>query len=205
MTVGNPPVGWTDTTANDSFAEVVNNPSASGINTSTRVLGFTDTGFTNSITSEAIDITGFNPGTYTYTLSFDAYSAGTTVHAGIFGLKSGTSSQIYWLGSSTGRLRAGDANLDFDFAVANTWENFNFNITSGVSVYLTNLKGDGAQSPSDFRLVFQSWDETTNPPITYFDNVSLTVVPEPSTYAMLFGVLALVFALVRRRLGRTNS
>ncbi|MDQ8194300.1 PEP-CTERM sorting domain-containing protein [Coraliomargarita sp. SDUM461004] len=55
---------------------------------------------------------------------------------------------------------------------------------------------------TDARLVFTINDAVTDPGNFFFDNIGLfgtTAVPEPSSYAAIFGMMALVFTAMRRR------
>ena len=54
---------------------------------------------------------------------------------------------------------------------------------------------------ADARLVFTLDDARTLPGNFYYDNITLggTAVPEPSSFAVIFGAMALVFTVLRRR------
>ncbi len=60
--------------------------------------------------------------------------------------------------------------------------------TAGVSYMNINNLGDNATEGIDYSLAFDG------------DNTTLTVIPEPSTYAFLGGLLALGVVMIRRRL-----
>lgn len=83
-----------------------------------------------------------------------------------------------------------------------------YNSVAFVAVDVTTLGPDGAFSltattPADGLNIIQigfrnSGIEGTSGQMT-ISNVSLTVIPEPSTYAMIFGLLGLAWVLYRRR------
>ena len=166
------------------------------------MLTFTGSGFNNAIKTTVIDLSSYNPSNgYTYTLSFDAISSGTTNHTGLISATSGTLSNsqthpMYYLASSTGTSgAAGGLNLKFDLSSANTWQSFSFDITSGITHYRDSHFW--CQNLNEFHLGFQSWAQGSG--ITSFDNIQLTAVPEPSAFASIIGIFAIALSCCRRR------
>ncbi len=206
QTLSSAPTGWstTGTGAVTTYAQVGTNSVTGGINSSSNMLTFTNSGYNNAIKSTVIDLSSYNPSSgFTYTLSFDAISSGTTNHTGLISVTSGTLSNsqthpMYYLASSTDTApSAGGLNLKFDLSSANTWQSFSFDITSGITHYRDSHFG--GQNLNDFHLGFQSWAQGSG--ITSFDNIQLTAtaVPEPAAFASIFGIIILAIIIDRRR------
>ena len=209
MSTSAAPTGWVET-GSTSNAQVATNPFPAGIDTSSNALTFTSSGFGNEIATTAIDITSYSPSSYTFTLTFDLLASSTTDHGGLFGITTGethaTNPGIRIISAATSGYSLSPNPGGLDLVSGNTWETFSFDITSYVSEYLTDFIGDGAQLTTDFRLAFQSHTDGASA-LPYFDNITLTVtaVPEPSTYAAIFGGLALIGATIVRRRKSTAS
>ena len=78
-----------------------------------------------------------------------------------------------------------DTGMIADFAIAD-WSD-GVAGTTAESVFATRIQSVG------------------NPSYTYsIDEITISAVPEPSTYAMIFGAFALVFASVRRKRARNK-
>ena len=180
-TLSSAPTGWstTGTGAVTTHAQVGTNSVTGGINSSSKMLTFTGSGFNNAIKTTVIDLSSYNPSNgYTYTLS------NSQTHP------------MYYLASSTGTSgAAGGLNLKFDLSSANTWQSFSFDITSGITHYRDSHFG--GQNLNEFHLGFQSWAQGSG--ITSFDNIQLTAVPEPSPFASIIGIFAIALSCCRRR------
>lgn len=147
-----------------------------------------------------VDSTPFSANT-TYTLTFDiGYGAGNdlgTVAQWTFQL--GT-----WDGNNTGSF----SSLASEGGTSEpAWAgNFLINSANGTSVSLTYTTGSSV-SGSEIAIRFlQSYNGEGKSDFLGFDNVTLTAsaVPEPSTYAAIFGGLSLAGAAWLRRRNRVN-
>ncbi len=201
MSTSSAPTGWLDTGQNSSNAVVSANSNTTGINTSSNVLAFSASGFSSDIATPIIDITSYDPSTYTFTLSFDLWtSSSTNDHGGITGITAYVADPsnpgVAWL---TGSSVTTNHPHVTDLTATDTWQSFSFDITTQVSEYLngTNVNILTPQNANEFALVFQQWGEGVGR--VEFDNIQLTVVPEPSAFAAALGGLILMRAMFGRR------
>lgn len=191
-TIAGIPTGWS--LALGSYDNTTANPSASGINLSANVL--TADSLSSRVATPTINLNGLVG--QTFTLEFDLYNpTQTTSHGVIIGY--GPSGVVdVWAASSgggTGPLGGGQA--IFNLSAPATWQHFSIDVTAWVNAY-----DAGPGDLSLFSLSFQDWSTPTLV-MSSLDNVTLTAVPEPSTYALLAGFAALGLAgwYRRRRAG----
>lgn len=104
-------------------------------------------------------------------------------------------------GEATGILEYTSTNKWISFEITTDFANDTYDIDilrqdrTSVKSY-SNIAFKAAASNADtIRFV----DFTPGTGDYYFDNISLGVVPEPSTYALIFGIGALSFAFIRKR------
>jgi len=76
----------------------------------------------------------------------------------------------------------------------------------GTTTYAVRLTGDGIQNPvngplftQQGMLFFGPWAKDTAGSSVSLDNLTFTAVPEPRTYGLVFGFLALAIAAIRSR------
>ncbi|MGC9452869.1 MAG: PEP-CTERM sorting domain-containing protein [Oceanipulchritudo sp.] len=112
--------------------------------------------------------------------------------------------QWYVQSSLTQPSQTSGANFDSNAdAYTFNWTNTAANWNTISFVENTSLSQTLGAVGSDLSGTVQSigfWTETTGNFGQHWDNFTVTVVPEPSTYAMLAGLLALGLVMVRRRL-----
>jgi len=184
------PTGWTIATG--AYDDTTANLNPSGINTSANVL--VADAVTARVASPVIDLTGFSGATFT--LEFDLYNPFvTTLHGLIVGYGQSGAVQAWAAAATTASAALGGGQTIINLSAPATWQHYSLDVTSWVNTY----SGD----QSLFTISFQDWNQTTSD-VTLVDNVvfTATAVPEPSTYAAIFGALALAGVIVRRhRLG----
>lgn len=201
MGTGSAPTGWLATGGNTNIGAVVDtNTNAAGINTSSNVLtwGFSTTN--SEITTPSIDITGY---TSDFILSFDLWSdTATNNHRGLVGITThevhADNPGVIWLTAASLTTTHPHAT---DLTSANTWQHFSIDISTEVAHFLNGTSTNeavAAQSATDFALGFQMWSDQGAGSVE-FDNITLTAVPEPASYAAIFGGMALAGTLARRR------
>lgn len=178
------PAGWITGSA---YAISAANPSATGVNTSAQVLTWTNEALGKADNTSAIDLTAYASG-YTFTLSFDLYANATNNHSLLIGYGDyALNAPDAWvISDSTANL----GSLRADLTTPNTWQHFSFDLTTAVTTYI-----DGPANLADFRLFFQEWAGSGPFTISSIDNLKLTAtstaVPEPGTYALFGGLVAL--------------
>lgn len=208
------PAGWT-ALANGGTVQTLANPYASGINTSGRVLqlsgpnangGVGNIVSFNSVASPTLDLSSF----YTGAGAGATANVGVDIDLSFQGVASANFGQLIAVGFADGtgtvyKWYAAQVNWNNQsFTTTGLGEN-TFNATTWWSASLADIQSAlpaAGFDPSNFRLVFAHLDGangTFNYATNYLDSVSLTAVPEPSTYAALAGVAALGLALLRRR------
>lgn len=210
-TIGQNPDGWVYTggSGSTSTPTVRANPVTGGSvnpSPSAQSLRFESGGSSADWATNVIDlssyVTGQSVGSNTFTLSFDMLDTDqTTAHSLIFGLSNNITPDhpgVVWIGSNGVSVIN---TVTFQLDAVNTWQTFTFDITADINSYLdgtgVNLANDPKQ-PDEFALIFQSVSSSVSHQ-PYLDNISLTAVPEPSSYAAIFGGLALIGTLARRR------
>ncbi|WP_221029601.1 PEP-CTERM sorting domain-containing protein [Actomonas aquatica] len=197
------PDGWTISNSPNAF--VVSNAFTTG-NSSTRVLQFSSGTSNASIFSTAHDLSSFT-GNETFTLSFDYYQSSGTDSSLLIGFTDSTSGVGFeWVGidsqtTGIGPLRSlfspATQLFNFDPTSAGQWYHFEFDVSAYIQPYI-----DYGEAPStDFRIAFQNYASAAGggSQEIYLDNLSLSAVPEPSTYAALLGAAFLAYAVARRR------
>lgn len=152
-----------------------------------------------------------NAGGSLFALSFDdgviGLGANTSLASGVLpGYSKGEAYEITyymnWTGESESLLDPAGNLVTLDNQQAAFWmrDLSDDSITS--TVLLNSSKADTLASIS---LVFRNFNSSAaNANTIYVDDLSITAIPEPSTYAALFGLGALLFVALRRRvkLGR---
>lgn len=182
------PATWTIATG--AFDDTTANPSASGINTSANVL-IADS-LSARVATPVLNLDGLVGSTFI--LEFDLYNpTQTTSHGLIIGYGQSGFVDVWAASSNLASGPLGGGQILFNLTSAATWQHFSIDVTSWVTAY-----DSGPGDLSLFTLSFQDWSTPTLV-MSSLDNVTLTAVPEPSTYAALFGFGALVFAAWRRR------
>ena len=194
--------GWVDTfirqgsgTSQSGGVEMqANGPSQFGGGPNYMVLAFGDLGIAN-----ADDVT-------TATLHVDSVSVGLTQTYNIYGLTGTVDNNTTW------------ANAGLDPATANTYGTFSsgtsgafsFSLTDAIKAYIRGditgiafgtTESSGFASNSDNAIKFATSDNTNT---ALRPSLMVDFVPEPSTYALIFGLVALV-GVVRRRNNRSSS
>lgn len=174
-------------------------------NITPRVLGFTNgTSFGDTV-SAAMDLTPYFDGdgqpTATFQLSFNFYTPAIGNHQGLVGLSTANlpGSDIIWIaGSASSTSGLGHNSTDI-FEGTGFWNTISFDVT-GV---LTTIANNSSADLSQVQVNLEHWQNGGGNAGTYgevyFDDVRLEVIPEPSTYAMIGGMLALGCAMVYRR------
>jgi len=186
------PAGWTN---GSSFAISAANPSATGVNTSSQVLTWTQEAGGVADNTPAIDLTNYTSG-YTFTLSFDLYANSTNDHSLLIGYGDfALNAPDAWIISDS---TAAYGTLRTDLTATNTWQHFSFDITSAATTYFGT-----AADVSDFRIFFEEWSSSAAHVLTSIDNLKLvataTAVPEPGTYALFAGLTVWGLIAFRRR------
>ena len=161
--------------------------------------------FINSSTINGL--TGLND----FELKFDILdinnAAGSTLYVSVFEAKFGVGSpNAYYMdvvtaagvNGSVGKFAASDAS----FAQLGSTVTYTDADTAGGTTGITDQIVSFTRSDSSFDIVvFFGFDkDVTFDNAAWVDNVSITAVPEPSTYAIVGGIFALAFVLVRRRM-----
>lgn len=90
-----------------------------------------------------------------------------------------------------------NATLNETLAAANTWQNFSVNLGT-----LAGANPTGATWQLNFQLNSWQWGGPNNTDALMIDNVKLTAVPEPASFAMAGVAAAAMFLVVRRRKAR---
>lgn len=189
------PSGWGK--LNTPMANVAVNSFTTG-NSSTRVLGFSGGTGGADIHTPTVNLAPHASAT-SFTLSFDYYQTSGTDTSLLIGFTDTTSGKGFtWVGADTSTAGLGSLPFRFDPTAAAAWQHFDIDVTAAVSPYLT------AVPSTDFQLAFQNWTGGAGGSAQelYLDNVTLTAtsaVPEPATYAALFGIGALGFVILRKR------
>ncbi len=182
------PTGWT--IAIGTYDDTTANPNPSGINTSANVL-IADS-LSARVATPVINLNGLIGSTFT--LEFDLYNpTQTTSHGLIIGYGESGVVDVWAASSNGGTGPLGGGQTLFNLTSAATWQHFSIDVTSWVNAY-----DSGPGNLSLFTLSFQDW-ATPTVIMSSLDNVTLTAVPEPSTYAALLGLGALGFVAYRRR------
>lgn len=210
---GSLPSNWT-AFANGGTVQSVDNLYTGGINPSSRALqlsgpssngGVGNLVAFNYVASPVLDLSGYFTGTGTGALA----NGGVSINLNFEGAANANFGQLMAVGF------ADSSGAVYEWYAAHVnWNNQSFTTTglgvnSGGGVWwsasLNNLEtalpGSGFD-PSAVRLVFAHLDGANgafNYTTNYLDNVSVTAIPEPSTYAALAGLGALGLAIYRRR------
>ncbi|ADE53974.1 PEP-CTERM sorting domain-containing protein [Coraliomargarita akajimensis] len=130
----------------------------------------------NDNTMNPLDWSGLGvDASWTYTLTFDVFIP-TTLTNGSIG------SVDFRFGNSSGD--------NFDSSVSTAGEH---------TITYTGSLGDFATPTTARPFIFIDSGDGLSENYAYIDNISFTVVPEPGTYALLAGALALGTVMIRRR------
>jgi hypothetical protein len=187
-TVAGIPTGWNSFLG--TYDDTTANPSPSGINTSAKVL-IADS-LSARVATPAINLTGLTGATFI--LEFDLYNpTQTTSHGLIIGYGQSGVVDVWAASSNGGTGPLGGGQFLFNLNAPATWQHFSIDVTSWINAY-----DSGPGDLSLFTLSFQDWSTPTLV-MSSLDNVTLTAVPEPSTYAATFGVFALTLVAWQRR------
>ncbi|MGZ0655414.1 PEP-CTERM sorting domain-containing protein [Coraliomargarita sp. W4R53] len=174
-----------------------------------------------SITADGVGGTNAGNATFDSTSDSGSFSFGHTISNGRNGsIADSTNASDYILtfdvkaiGLLDGQSISGQAQLSFNFSdqitanasnainITDTFQTYTLNLGSdfntAATINLTNINNNMQFRIDDFSAHDHFGYDTGNSII--FDNVSLTQVPEPATYAALTGLLALGFVMIRRR------
>ncbi|HTB63645.1 MAG TPA: PEP-CTERM sorting domain-containing protein [Opitutales bacterium] len=188
------PSGWV--VDSGKFGISAPNPLVAGIDTSNRVFAFSASTNSNDTFSQTFDLSPYLGTTGRVFLSFDFLSNATTNHAGLIGLAvgndvNGGSTGIWQDGSPAAQPGAGQV---YTMVGTGAWES----VSIDVSGYINDHT---ALQLQDTSISFEQWDDASvaNSVPVYFDNVSVSTVPEPGTYGIIFGIIGLLGAIWFRK------
>jgi hypothetical protein len=154
---------------------------------------FTDTGDSGTSTTVVAFISGLNEGD-TVTAQFSG-NAPLTAGSGVRQWASWRNADGTFKGSASSAATAGDLNKYFGLAGWEASDLITYTVPAGETVL--GIEARGYQSSGDTVPVPFYVDSLT---VTAPNGAIITVaVPEPTTYAALFGLLGLGFVLARRR------
>ena len=108
------------------------------------------------------------------------------------------------VGGAAAQTNVGFTGTDFFWRVAGDLDAGTFTTsysTDGITYNALIANGTGFTSIGEFLLGIEGTTTWNSASQTAIDSITLTVVPEPSTYALLGGLCALSFAAMRRRRG----
>ncbi len=190
------PAGWT--VKPGKFGASASNPLSAGINTSGRVLTFTSPTTNDDTFSAVFDLSAYKTNGQTVTLTFDFLSSATTNHPLLVGLNPNNTSGTTWIAGSSAQYPG--AGAPTFFSGTGSWVSVSVDLTS----YIT---ANSAVALQTTYLSFERWNDASvsSASSVYVDNLSITAVPEPSTYAAIAGALALVGVMVQRARRRSAS
>lgn len=190
------PSGWV--VLSDKFGISTDNPLVNGIDTSNRVLAFSSPTTNEDTFSTVIDLSPYKGIPGQILLSFDFLSTATTDHAGLIGISQANADVppgTRWVGGSPATIPG--ASPLYTFSGTGSWESISLDVTDYIN----------SQSTSDLQtsyVAFERWNDATvasNTPV-YFDNITISTIPEPGTYTLIFGSLCMMIA--RRRSKRQS-
>lgn len=183
------PTGWVVESGKFGISEA--NPLVAGIDTSSRVFGFSASTNSNDTFSSSFDLSPYLGTTGQVFLSFDFLSNATTNHAGLIGLSEGDSTGIWQDGSPAAQPGVAQP---YTMNGTGAWES----VSIDVSGYINDHT---AQQLQDTTISFEQWSDASvaNTVPVYFDNVQVSSVPEPGMYGLIFGIVGLIGAVKFRR------
>jgi hypothetical protein len=184
------PTGWV--VSPGKFGISAPNPLVAGIDTSSRVLAFSASTNSNDTFSPIFDLSPYLGTTGQVFLSFDFLSDATTNHAGLIGLSNGNDINTGATGIWQDGSPAAQPGVAQPYTMDGTgaWES----VSIDISGYLDSQTTVSLQKTA---LSFEQWSDASvaNTVPVYFDNVSVSTVPEPGMYGVIFGLVGFGSAL----------
>ena len=188
------PTGWMVDPG--KFGISTANPLVAGIDTSSRVFSFSASTESNDTFSPLFDLSPYLGTTGQVFLSFDFLTTATTNHGGLIGLSVGNdvntgATGIWKDGSPAAQPGAGQVDT---MTGTGAWEF----VSIDISGYINARTSSELQNTS---LSFELWDDASvagNVPV-YFDNITVSAIPEPGFYGIVFGIAGLIGVMKFRK------
>lgn len=154
-------------------------------------------GSSANLYSPPINLTGYTSN-YSINLSFSLGDAISTHTALVIGVGGAPNPYVWIINTPNTFSVIGDTGRSIVLSGTSTYQYFSFDITTPIHDFI-NARGDA----SNFYIELYNMGRDNVWTAPYIGNISLTAtsvaIPEPSTYAAIFGTVVLGFAAYKRR------